>query len=94
MEFNSNLPVLVPGVITFVVISVAAAFVLALNRRPEIRKLVGRVWLAISVAIVAGVAVFWISTAMVEGPPRSTIDRSLQDQQQRELHQRLQNGGH
>jgi len=94
MELNSNLPVLVPAVIALLVISLAAALALAWRRQPAFRRLVGGLWLAATVIIVGGAAIFWISTAMVEGPRRATIDHSLQDRQQDELRQRLQKGGH
>jgi hypothetical protein len=94
MELNSNLPVLVSAVIALIVVSVAAALTLAWGRRPRLRTLVGRLWLVAVVVIVVGVGVFWISTAMVEGPRRATVDRSLQARQQEELRLRLQKGGH
>jgi hypothetical protein len=94
MELNSNLPVLVPAVITLIVVSGAAALAMAFNRQTSFRQLVVRVWLAAAALIVGGVVIFWISTAMVEGPRRATVDRSLQQRQQNELQQRLQKGDH
>ena len=94
MELNSNLPVLVPAVIVLFIVSVAAAMALAWRRDPAFQRLVRRLWLAAAVVIVAGVAVFWIATAMVEGPRRAAVDRSLQAEQQDELRTRLQKGGH
>ena len=94
MGLNPNLPVLVPAVITLIVISVAAGLVLAWNDRPQIRMLVSRAWIVGVVVILGGVGIFWISTAMVEGPKRATIPRTLQQQQQDELRQRIQKGGH
>ena len=94
MDFNSNLPVLVPAVVTLIVVSVGAGFALAWNQRPRIQLLVRRIWLVAVVVIVGGVALFWLSTAMVQGPPRSTVSRSLQQQQQEELRRRLRHGGH
>ena len=93
MGLNSSLPALVPAVIAFVVISVAAGLTLAWNGRPQIRLLVRRVWLVATIVLVGGVAIFWLSTAMV-GTHRPTVTRSLQQQQQDELRQRLKNGGH
>lgn len=94
MEFYSNLPVLVPAVIGFVVVSVVAIAALAWNKEPDVQTLVRRAWLAIVGAIVLGVVVFWIATAMVEGPKRATVDRSLQQEQQGELGKRVKTGGH
>ena len=94
MDYNAVLPVLVPGVITLVVVSVAAAFALAWVKDAQVRLWVRRGWLAAVVALFAGGAIFWVASAMVEGPERSTVDRSLQQQQQDELHQRLGEGGH
>ena len=94
MEFNSNLPVLVPAVIALFVVSVAAALALAWRREPSVRRLIGRAWITVAVVIVASAAVFWIATAMVEGPRRAAVNRSLQTQQQDELRARLQKGGH
>lgn len=94
MEWNSNLPVLVPAVIAFIVISTGAALALAWNRRPQIQLLIRRAWFVAAIVIVGSVAIFWISTAMVEGPKRATVSRSLQQQQQDDLHKRLQTGGH
>ncbi|HKD22378.1 MAG TPA: hypothetical protein VKB71_10205 [Rhizomicrobium sp.] len=94
MGLNPNLPVLVPAIITLIVISVAAGLVLAWNDRPQIRMLVSRAWIVGVVIIVSSVGIFWISTAMVEGPKRTMVPRTLQQQQQEELRQRLKEGGH
>jgi len=94
MDYNYNLPVLVPAVISLIVISLAAALALASSRRPEFRRWVRRLWVAATAIIVVGAGVFWIATAMVQGPRRATLDHSLQDRQQEELRQRLQRGGH
>ena len=94
MDFNANLPVLVPAVIGLIVVSVVAVLVLSWNRRSDIERIVRWAWLAAVVLIVMGVAVFWLSTAMVEGPKRSIVDRTMQKQQQQELTDRLKSGGH
>jgi len=93
MDLNANLPALVPAIITLVVVSVCAAFVLAWDRQPLIQTLVRRAWLLAAVVIVGGVAIFWLSTALV-GSRHPTVSRSLQQQQQDELRERLQKGGH
>jgi Na+/H+-dicarboxylate symporter len=92
MNLGSNLPAILPAMITFIVVSVLAVFALAWNKQPQIQELVRRTWLFVSVLALVGVAVFWISTTMVQ--PGATVDHRLQEQQQRELQQRLQNGGH
>ena len=94
MEFNSNLPVLVPAVVAIIVVSAAALLALAWNKQPNVRRLVTRVWLGAAVVIAGSAFIFWISTAMVEGPRRAAPDRGLQERQQQELQQRLQKGGH
>jgi phage-related minor tail protein len=94
MGLNSLLPALVPAVIALVVVSVLAAFALAWDRGPDMRLIVRRAWVLASTFIILSVAIFWIATAMVEGPRRATIDRSLQQHQQDELQRRLRHGGH
>jgi Na+/melibiose symporter-like transporter len=94
MEYNSNLPALTPAVIALIVISIAAGLSLAWNRQARFRRFVIRAWIGAAVIIVGGAVVFWISTVMVEGPRRATIDRSLQQHQQDELRERMQKGGH
>ena len=83
---NPYLPVLVPAAIGFVVVSAIAALALAWTKAPDVRELIRRGWIALMVLMALGVLVFWIATAMVEGPRRSTIDKGLQDQQTKELH--------
>jgi hypothetical protein len=94
MEVNSNLPVLVPAVTVLIVASVAAGLALAWNRQARFQRLVRRLWLATVIITLAGAVIFWVSTALIEGPSRAPVDRSLQVQQQDELRQRLQKGGH
>ncbi|HWU26822.1 MAG TPA: hypothetical protein VN154_10510 [Rhizomicrobium sp.] len=94
MGLNANLPALVPGVIAFIVLSVGAMVALAWSRQAEIQRIVRWTWFAGTIFIVAGVAIFWLSTAMVEGPKRAIVDRGLQNLQQNELRQRLDHGGH
>ena len=94
MELNAILPALVPAVITLIVVSVVAGLALAWTRQAEARRWIGRIWLAAAVLVVAGVVVFWVSTALVQGPHRTSVDRGLQDRQQQDLRRRLQDGGH
>src|SRR5262245_46947450 len=94
MDYNTVLPVLVPGAIILIIVSVVAALALAWVRDGQIRQWVRRGWLAAVIVLIAGDAIFWVASAMVEGPERSTVDRSLQQQQQDELNQRLSEGGH
>ena len=94
MEFNASLPVLVPAIIGLIVVSAAAAFGLAWTKQPEVRRWIRRAWIVAAVVLVGGIAIFWISTAMVQGPPRATVERAMQEQQQEELRQRAQQGGH
>ena len=94
MDYNTVLPVLVPGAIILIVVSVVAALALAWVKDGQIRQWVRRGWFATVVVLIAGSAIFWVASAMVEGPERSTVDRSLQQQQQDELSQRLSEGGH
>jgi len=93
MGLNSSLPALVPAVTVFIVISIAAGLTLAWNSRPQVQLIVRRAWLVATIVLVGGVAIFWLSTAIV-GTHRPTVSRSLQQQQQDELRQRLKNGGH
>ena len=89
---NPILPVLVTAVITIVIASVAAAFALWWINEEQTRKIIRRVWFALMVLSVLGVAVFWISTTMIG--PGSSIDRSMQKKQSDELQERLHKGGH
>lgn len=94
MGLYANLPALVPAVIALIVLSIGAALVLVFNEQPEVRRIVRTTW-AVGVAlIVSGAAIFWLATAMVQGPKRAVVDRNLQKAQQDELHQRLSHGGH
>ena len=86
------LPVLVTAVVVVLVASVVAALILWWNKEPQVRKFVGRAWLALTVFSVLGVAVFWISTTMIG--PGGSIDRSMQKTQSNELQERLHKGGH
>jgi hypothetical protein len=92
MDLNAFLPTLVPAAMTFVVVSVAAMLALFWIKQPEAQTLVRRVWVGVSVLIVLGVAVFAIANGV--GAHEPSVDRSLQQQQQNELHNRLQTGGH
>jgi hypothetical protein len=94
MDFNANLPVIVPGVVALIVVSAAAAFVLAWSREARIRLIVRRAWIACVALIVLGVVAFFVSTLMVEGPRHGVVDRTLQHKQHDELQQRLKDGGH
>ena len=94
MELNANLPALVPGVITLIAVSVAAGLAFAWTKQAQARRWIGRIWIAATVLVAAGLVIFWVSTVMVQGPRRAGVDRSLQDQQQQELQKRLQSGGH
>ena len=93
MDLNSILPAFVPAVIGLVVVSIAAVLVLVWNKRPDVQRLVRRIWLVAVICIVAGLLIFWIATVLV-GSGRPTLDRSLQQRQQNELDQRLRSGGH
>ena len=92
MEPNSLLPVLVSAVVVIIVVSAAAGLGLWWQQRPRIRLVIRRTWIALTVFSVLGVVIFYVSTAMVG--KSATLDRSLQQKQQDELHQRLQTGGH
>lgn len=94
MSYNSLLPALVPGVIVLAVLSVGAGFALAWNSDPRIRLIVRRFWIFAAVLVIGCVAVFWVSTVMVQGPKRVIVDRSLQEKQQDELRKRIHGGGH
>jgi hypothetical protein len=93
MDLNASLPALVPAVIALIVVSVGAVLALAWDRQPQFQTLVRRIWLVAAIVIVGGVAIFWISTVLV-GSKHPTVSRSLQQQQQDELRERLQKGGH
>ena len=93
MEPNSIQPVFVTAVVVVLVASVAAALVMWGDARPRTRHMVRRAWLVVTVLSALGVMIFWISTAMI-GTGHSTLDRSLQQKQQDDLHQRLKTGGH
>jgi hypothetical protein len=93
MSLGANLPVIVPGMIVLIVISVAAALGLAWTKDAGAQVLIRRVWMALSAMVVVGVVVFYVSSGMV-ATRAPTVDRSVQQQQQSDLQQRIQNGGH
>jgi len=93
MGLGSNLPVIVPGMIVLIVVSVAAALALAWTKDSAAQLLIRRVWIGVSALVVVGVVVFWVSSAMV-GTREPTVDRGAQQQQQNDLQDRLKNGGH
>ena len=92
MDLNAFLPTLLPAAIGLIVVAVAAVLALSWVKQPEAQTLVRRAWLGLSLLIVLGVVVFAIASGV--GTHQPSVDRSLQQQQQDELHQRLQNGGH
>jgi hypothetical protein len=58
-----------------------------------------RLWIRRALLVLVMLAVgapllYWFTTFGVESAPRHEIDRSLQRQQQGELRQRIQKGGH
>jgi len=91
---NAFLPVLVPAVIGLIVVSAAAALALAWTKDAAVQQLVRRAWVGIAVLIAVGVVVFWVASAMAPGAKSGSVDRNLQQEQQSELHQRLQQNGH
>ena len=93
MDLNAILPALVPAIIALIVVSACAGLALAWDRQPQFQILVRRTWLVAAIVIVGGVAIFWIATALV-GSKHPTVSRSLQQQQQDELRERLKKGGH
>jgi hypothetical protein len=90
---NSILPAIVPGIIILLAASVAAGLGLAWVKDAQAQQAIRRAWVGVLLLVVLGVAIFWISSAMVR-QPASTVDRNLQQQQQIELQQRNNNGGH
>ena len=88
---TSLLPALVTTVIVLIAASVIAALALYWTTDLRAKQIVRRVWLAIVILTVLGLAIFWIGTAMIG---TSTVDRSMQQQQQDDLHKRLGKGGH
>jgi predicted PurR-regulated permease PerM len=93
MEPNSILPLLATAVIVVIIASVVAAIVLWWDTRPGVRRIVRRTWFVVTVFGLLAVVIFWIST-MFGASDRATVDRSLQQKQKNELHQRLKAGGH
>ena len=90
---NSVQPVFVTAVVVILIASVVAAIVLWWDPAPRTRQIVRRAWFVVTVLSALGVMIFWISTAMI-GTGYSTVDRSLQQKQQDDLHKRLKTGGH
>jgi len=93
MGLGSNLAAVVPGMIVLIVVSVIAALALAWTKDAGAQQLIRRAWMAISAMVVTSVVIFWVSTHMVS-TQQPSVDRSLQHQQQDDLQQRIQHGGH
>jgi ABC-type sugar transport system permease subunit len=93
MEPNSVLPVLLTAVVVVMVASVGAGIALWWSPQSRIRQIIRRAWFVVAVLATLAVVIFWIST-MFGASDRSGVNRSLQQRQQDELHQRLQKGGH
>jgi len=94
VALDPYLPVIVPAAIGLVVVSAIAALALTWTRDPSSRRLIGRAWVAFAVLAGLGVAIFWIATAMAPGSRGLGVDRGLQNQEAKELHDRLEKGGH
>ena len=94
MDLNRYLPALIPAVLALVVFGTAGLIALSWTNSVVMRLWIRRALFLLVLACFGGPFVYWIATWGVEGMPRRTIDRSLQQQQQEELRQRLQHGGH
>ena len=94
MDLNRYLPSLIPAVLALVVFGTAGLIALNVTQSVTMRLWIRRALFVLVLVTIGGPLVYWIATWGVEGTPRRTIDRSLQQQQQQELHQRIQHGGH
>lgn len=94
MDLNLYLPALVTGVIILFVFGTIGLLALNWTTSPQIRLWIRRALLVLVLVVVGGSLVYWFATFGVEGTSRHTIDRSLQQKQQDDLHKRVQEGGH
>ena len=94
MDLNRYLPALIPAVLALVVFGTVGLVALSWTNSVVTRMWIRRALFVLVLVAIGGPLVYWIATWGVEGTPRRTIDRSLQQQQQQELRQRTQHGGH
>ncbi len=89
---NQFLPVILPGVITLLVLAVFLGFFFSWVKDAQARQIAKRVALVITAITVLAVAIFVINSSVVS--PGQTVDRTVQQNQERSLERRLQEGGH
>jgi hypothetical protein len=94
MDINRYLPVLVSAAVTLIVFGAIGLLALNWSTSAGQRLWIRRALLVLVLVTVGGPVIYWFATWAVEGTQRHTIDRSLQQQQQDELHQRVHKGGH
>jgi glucan phosphoethanolaminetransferase (alkaline phosphatase superfamily) len=94
MDVNRYLPVLLPALVTLVALGAAGLIALNWTRSAVAHLWIKRALVVLVLITIGGPIIFWFMTWAVEGPPRHTIDRSLQQRQQNELQRRIQQGGH
>ena len=94
MDLNRYLPALVPAVLLLIVLAAIGFFALRWTDSARARLWIKRTLIVLATVAVGGPMLYWIATWAVEGTPRRTIDRSMQQQQMDELHKRVHQGGH
>ena len=94
MDLNRYLPAVVSAVVLLAVFGTLGLLALGWVRDDEAKRWIRRALLLLLLACVGGPFIYIFATRAVEGPSRHDVDRSLQAEQQKELQQRIQNGGH
>jgi hypothetical protein len=94
MDTTRFLPALISAVVMLIVFGSMGLLALSWTESVPVRLWIKRALLVLVLLAVGGPFIYWLATLGVEGAPRSAIDRSMQQQQNAELRQRIQNGGH
>lgn len=94
VDVNRFLPVLITATVALIVFGAVGLMALSWTKSAGMRLLIKRAMLVLLLLAAGAPLLYWFMTVGVEGTPRHEIDRSLQQQQQDELHQRIHKGGH
>jgi hypothetical protein len=94
MDTTRFLPALISAVVMLIVFGSMGLLALSWTESVPMRLWIRRGLFVLFLLAIGGPFIYWLATWGVEGSPRSAIDRSMQQQQNAELRQRIQNGGH
>jgi uncharacterized SAM-binding protein YcdF (DUF218 family) len=94
VDVNRLLPALMTAAVALIVFGAIGLVALSWTKSAAARLWIRRALLVLVLLAVGAPFLYWFMSIGVEGTPRHEIDRSLQQQQQEELHQRIHKGGH